>query len=91
MAASRRPACSPRRYRESRAAPRGRYSATAGRAYRSVPAARSWRADPADLVLAPAQLPGGGDATSDAGAVWAIVRTALASHHVALPDDAAGD
>src|SRR5215470_3739921 len=30
------------------------------------------------------------DATSDAGAVWAIVRTALASHQVALSDDAAG-
>ena len=30
------------------------------------------------------------DVTSDAGAVWAIVRTALAGHQVALPDDAAG-
>jgi len=28
------------------------------------------------------------DVTSDAGAVWAIVRTTLASHKVALPDDA---
>ena len=31
------------------------------------------------------------DVTSDAGAVWAIVRTALAGHQVVLPDDAAGD
>src|SRR5215468_83234 len=30
------------------------------------------------------------DVTSDAGAVWAIVRTTLAGHQVALPDDAAG-
>jgi hypothetical protein len=53
--------------RALRAATR-RYSATAGRvAQRTVRAQLA--ADPPDLVLTPAQLPGGGDATSDAGAM----------------------
>jgi hypothetical protein len=41
-------------------------------------------ADPQDLVLPPAQLPGG-DATSDADAMWAIVRIALVRHSSRCP------